>query len=126
MKTKITKKTVIIIILFLFVFYAFYNFVFIKRNYSREEYNTIITNDMERIYTYLKMYYIQTGANYPQTIDDLRKIYPNTPPTNPFGKPYMLDTKELDIYTMNDDNRKIKIKFYIPRYRSKIIWPPEK
>ena len=28
---------------------------------------------MQRIYTYLKMYYIQTGANYPHTIDDLTK-----------------------------------------------------
>ena len=70
---------------------------------------------MQRIYTYLKMYYIQTGAPYPHTIDDLTKIYPDTPQTTPFGRPYMLDTKELEIYTINDDNRKIKIKFYIPR-----------
>ena len=121
---KISRKSVFII-LTVIIFFCIIFYAFNKKHYSKEECNVIILHGMERIYTYLKMYYIQIGANYPQTIDDLRKIYPDTPQTNPFGKPYMLDTKELDIYTMNDDNRKIKIKFFIPRHPSKIIWPPK-
>jgi len=114
MKTKITKKTVIIIILFLFIFFAFYNFVFIKRNYSQEEYNAIIKYDMQHINTHIKMYFIETGS-YPPNLDALREKYSDLNQTNPFGNPYILDTNELVIKTINDKNNKIKLNFYIPR-----------
>lgn len=54
--------------------------------------------DLEGIKQAIKMYHVQSGGQYPPTIDALIGKYLSQAPVDPWGSAYKLDTQRLEVY----------------------------
>lgn len=68
--------------------------------------------DLEGIKNAIKMYYVQTGGQYPSSIDALVGHYLQQLPYDPWGTPYKLDSKNMEVYCISKKSgKKISIKY---------------
>ncbi|EKD69069.1 MAG: hypothetical protein ACD_47C00273G0002 [uncultured bacterium] len=74
---------------------------FAMQYYSSTMENTRRTKaiqDLEGIKGAIKMYHLQSGSQYPPSIDALVGKYLSQAPVDPWGSAYKLDTQKLEVY----------------------------
>lgn len=74
---------------------------FAMQYYSSTMENTRRTKaiqDLEGIKQAIKMYHLQSGNQYPPSIDALVGKYLSQAPVDPWGSSYRLDTQKLEVY----------------------------
>lgn len=74
---------------------------FAMQYYSSTMENTRRTKaiqDLEGIKQAIKMYHLQSGNQYPPSIDALVGKYLSQAPVDPWGSAYKLDTQKLEVY----------------------------
>lgn len=74
---------------------------FAMQYYSSTMENTRRTKaiqDLEGIKQAIKMYHLQSGNQYPPSIDALVGKYLSQAPVDPWGSAYRIDTQKLEVY----------------------------
>jgi len=73
-------------------------------------------NDMSGIKSAIKMFYVQSGGQYPPSIEALVGKYLPSLPIDPWGVPYKLDTVRQEIYCIDVKSaQKLPVKYGIPK-----------
>lgn len=73
-------------------------------------------NDMNGIKSAIKMYYIQSGGQYPPSIEALVGKYLPAQPVDPWGVNYRLDTVKQEIYCIEKKtNVRLPLKYGMPK-----------
>ncbi len=68
--------------------------------------------DLNGIKRTIKIYYVQTGGQYPPSIDSLIGKYLVQEPKDPWGYKYQLDTEKLEVYCIDRANgSKISVRY---------------
>jgi general secretion pathway protein G len=88
---------------------------FAMQYYSSTMENTRRTKaiqDLEGIKQAIKMYHLQSGNQYPPSIDALVGKYLSQAPVDPWGSAYKLDTQKLEVYcVVKKTGQRIALKY---------------
>jgi len=73
---------------------------------------TKASQDLEGIKQAIKMYHVQSGGQYPPSIEALVGKYLSQYPIDPWGTPYRLDTVKLEAYcTIKKTGQRIAVRY---------------
>ncbi len=68
--------------------------------------------DLEGLKQAIKMYHVQSGGQYPPSIDALVGKYISQVPIDPWGTAYKLDTQKLEVYcTIKKTGQRMRLQY---------------